>query len=342
MPTYAILITYMDLTENNTELVSKARRKYASFKQLYFDSGWSLRGLLSFEVAKIPTKEKLKIYISGHGRTGIQYITDNDGAQQQSVEGLAALLECALNARATSMGASENTEVNMFSCSFGRTPDGGLAKCPAVRLHKMLAAKEVYVDLVARTEWLAAKPSGRVTMSPQHRQIDALEYIKYLQDGQKQKALTMAPVVESWKRRKTQFTKIRCTYRSGAAVVLIRDYDKGAGIHINSESLQGRCILWADNVINELVEYIRPPTEVADAQYKILYQAVKWYDATRDPGAFYQSLLLAIPNLSISRTKEKINFTTHRNTALLIKRLLKAYPGRMVESAFRCAYPMLD
>src|SRR5580704_15904384 len=96
----------------------------------------------------------------------------------------------------------------------------------------------------------------------------------------------MLPVVTSWKRPKTQFTKIRCTYRSGAAVVLLRDYDKGGDAYINSTDLLGRQSLWADNVINELVKHITPPdgkTEVTDPRHKELYEAVRSYDASRDP-----------------------------------------------------------
>jgi hypothetical protein len=48
MNTHAILITYRDLEKNNTELINKARLNYASFKELYFDSGWALHVLLTW------------------------------------------------------------------------------------------------------------------------------------------------------------------------------------------------------------------------------------------------------------------------------------------------------
>jgi hypothetical protein len=142
----------------------------------------------------------------------------------------------------------------------------------------------------------------------------------------------MLPVVTSWKRPKTQFTKIRCTYRSGAAVVLLRDYDKGGDAYINSTDLLGRQSLWADNVINELVKHITPPdgkTEVTDPRHKELYEAVRSYDASRDP-VWLKGRLEHL----------KTDFSTHRKTlskaipttiwmpktADMITDLLSAYP----------------
>ena len=115
------------------------------------------------------------------------------------------------------------------------------------------------------------------------------------------------------------------------AVVLIRDYDRGEGFHINSESLEGRRILWADNVINKLVEHITPPggqTEVTDARHKKVYDRVKWYDVWNDPVGLKKRLENLVD-------PEKTDFTTHRDkihlpglpkTAGLITNLLRAYP----------------
>ena len=322
MPAHAILITYRDMEKQMSELVKKATLKYTSFKQLYFDSGYQLSFSLRYVVDRIPKKDKLKIYISGHGGTGIQYITAEDRVRKQTVGDLAVLLADGLINRATSMGDSANTEVNMASCLFGRISSAGLAECPAVRLHAALATKEVYVDLVARTEYVAAKDIGRVTMSLRHRNIDQLKIDKLVREGRKDE-LTYEDLatVRSWVRQKTKFTKVRCTYRSGAPVVLIRDYDKGGDVHINSDSTEGRRILWADNVINELVEYITPPsgqTKVTDARHKILYRTVEVYDEMRDPDALFK--LLRALDL-------KSEIATHSETAGLIKKLLSAYPS---------------
>jgi hypothetical protein len=270
MATHAILITYMDMETKISEFIKKAQDKYSGrFTRLYFDSGFAMAESLREKVDKIHEKDRLKIYISGEGDTGIQYITANDRVRKQTVDNLAWVLEHALEARATSMGASANTEVNMVSCLFGRTPDGGLDRCPAVLLHRKLAAKEVYVDLVARTEKVATRDDGRKTISLLEANIDALKYD-----------------VRSWAHRKTQFTKIRCTYQHRAAVVMLRDYYSPEAPYINSEDLLGRRILWADNVINELVKHITPPrgqTEVTDARHKKVYNTVLRYDRTRNP-----------------------------------------------------------
>jgi hypothetical protein len=333
MITHAILITYRDLEQQNTELINKAIKKYGDrFKQLYFDSGLLVRYLI-LEVREIPQTDRLKIYISGHGGTGIQYITANDRIRKQTVEDLAIVLAYGLAERHTSPQTSANTEVNMFSCFFGRTPDGGLDGCPAVRLHKMLAAKRVYVDLVARTEWLAAKPSGRVTMSPRHLYIDGLKYRKHLEDAEreeidtlqewhKEQASNMKP--ESWKRRKTQFTKIRCTYQGHSPVVGIRDY-QGEELYINSEDLPARRILWADNVINQLVEYIAPPSgQITDERHKKVYETVKLYDEKRNPELLREKMQTLIPEFSSHRAW--IHKPGLPKTAALIERLLREYP----------------
>jgi hypothetical protein len=220
---------------------------------------------------------------------------------------LAMLLADGLINRATSMGDSANTEVNMVACLFGRI-SSSLKECPAVRLHKALAAKGVYVDLVARTEKVVNRPMGRLTISLRQSEIDAL----------KSESLFAF--------RKTQFTKIRCTYQNGAAVVLIRDYEDD--VHINSDSMQGQRILWADNVINKLVEYITPrsgQTKVTDDRHKTLYTTVKFYDDKRDPERLFKMLQILIRD-------PRCGITTHPETADLIKKQLSAYPseGRLV------------
>jgi hypothetical protein len=358
MPDHAILITYKDMEKQMNEVAKKAALKYESFKQLYFDSGYQLSFSLRYVVDRIPKKDKLKIYISGHGGTGQQYITAEDRVRKQTVGELAVLLADGLINRATSMGDSANTEVNMVSCLFGRISSAGLAECPAVRLHAALATKETYVDLVARTEYVGAKGRRRVTMSLRHGEIDTLQYNKLIKEGNElREALSKDPdnyITErhlqdnrlalqkqnfaSWQRPRAQFTKIRCTYRSGAAVVLIRDYDKGEGIHINSENREGRRILWADNVINELVKYITPPsgqTEVTDARHKTLYQTLAWYDTARDPEGLKARMEALISRAGGDDPAK--NFLKDRGigklipfrlpkTAQLIERLLRAYP----------------
>jgi hypothetical protein len=202
-----------------------------------------------------------------------------------------------------------------------------------------------FADLVARTEWLAAKPSGRVTMSPHHQHIDSLEYNKYLQDAvntdvpyfqkyYRKQAREMD--VESWKRRKTRFTKLRCTYQSGAAVYLLRDYN-GEDIGINDVGREGRRILWADNVINQLVEYITPPdgqTKVTDERHKTLYQMLVWYDKARDPERLKAKMEVLISgtggddpakNFRRDRGIGVLNPFSLPKTARLIQRLLEDY-----------------
>jgi hypothetical protein len=206
----------------------------------------------------------------------------------------------------------------MVSCLFGRTPDGGLDRIPAVRLHRMLTTKEVYVDLVARTESINTRHGG------ERRTISLLD-LKFV-------APYSPSDIPSLLHRKTRFTKIRCTYKDGAPVVLLTDYTKD-DIHINSESVLGQRSLWADNVINELVKHITPPkpkgqTEVTDARHKKVYETVNAYDLERQPERLQKRLqdLLDPTKNDFTTHRGKIHWPGLPKTADLIQRLLRAYP----------------
>jgi hypothetical protein len=130
--------------------------------------------------------------------------------------------------------------------------------------------------------------------------------------------------------RKTRFTKIRCTYKDGAPVVLLTDYTKD-DIHINSESVLGQRSLWADNVINELVKHITPPkgqTEVTDARHKKVYETVNAYDLEGQPERLQKRLqdLLDPTKNDFTTHRGKIHWPGLPKTADLIQRLLRAYP----------------
>jgi hypothetical protein len=353
MPTHAILVTYKDMEPKVLpEFITKARGKYGDdgFKQLYFDAGEGLKGKLHDAVWDVPDEDRLKIFISGHGGTGIQYITADDQVRKQTVDDLARLLHFALSDRATSPQNSKNTEVNMVSCLFGRTPIGGMEQCPAVRLHQELGRRHVYVDLVARTqsivvaspEWaqqFAAPQSGsRTTVSVVEDEIQELISPKK-RPGHAQ-------------RLKTQFSKIRCTYRGTAPVVLIKDYENQEP-WINSETRQGRYILWADNVVNEIIKYVKPSfkeavrvakargpediegrvDELADPRHKELLRVAIEYDMHRQHDILEEKMRrILLPAFSKHRGLGPIHFGLPK-TAQLIKRLLDAYPDKRPPAA---------
>jgi hypothetical protein len=318
MPTSAILVTYRDMEPKVLpEFITKARDKYRDdrFKRLYFDDA-GLKDSLLRAVDDIPADQKLKIFISGHGGTGIQYITADDQVRKQTVEDLTSLLKYALKQRATSRANSANTEVNMVSCLFGRTPVGGLGQCPAVRLHLELCRENVYVDLVACTESIVAKAIGRTTISRLNESINELMYGKR----------------DIYCKQKTQFSKIRCTYQGGVPVVLIKNYYSGDVPYINSESPEGKRILWADNVVNEIVKYIKPSKgvfsrkiEITAARDEKLYNLLTAYDTPRDPQVLKQGMENLLPEFSIHR--DRIHGSGLPKTAELITNLLRTYPG---------------
>jgi hypothetical protein len=95
---YAILITYRDMESGILPgFVAKAKDKYkANFFRVQLDSGTKeAKSLLKGFVDPnqyIPTGDTLKIFISGHAATGIQYITDNSGNLKMSIDDLVDIL----------------------------------------------------------------------------------------------------------------------------------------------------------------------------------------------------------------------------------------------------------
>ena len=315
----AILVTYRDMETNVlTEFIAKAKTKYAGrFTQLYFDNG-ALKGQLLAAVKKVSDQEKLKVFISGHGNAGIPYITDDAKVRRQTLDDLAGLLRVALRERAASPNNSQNTEVNMISCLFGRTPDGGVESISAVQLHRKLATWHVYVDLIARTESILNFPEGRKTISLLKDEIDVPDYGR----------------LPYFYQRKTHFSKIRCTYQNRAPLVLIKDYSPEDNPHINAQDPAGQRLLWADNVVNELVKYIKPPqgkTGVTDDRKTKIYTLVTAYDSRRSPENLKTSLESLLAQISSHRDpgwKLLPEFLTPLpDTAKLVKKLLEAYPG---------------
>jgi hypothetical protein len=100
---------------------------------------------------------------------------------------------------------------------------------------------------------------------------------------------------------------------------------------------EGRRILWADNVINQLVEYITPPdgqTKVTDERHKTLYQMLVWYDKARDPERLKAKMEVLISgtggddpakNFRRDRGIGVLNPFSLPKTARLIQRLLEDY-----------------
>jgi hypothetical protein len=104
MAKFAILITYTDMeTDILPGFIGRAEKKYGErFSILRLDGGkWIVGNRLASAVTQIPPGEKLKVFISGHGFTGVQYITDNSGIRRQTVDDLASLLCTGLDHRCT-------------------------------------------------------------------------------------------------------------------------------------------------------------------------------------------------------------------------------------------------
>lgn len=329
MPTQAVLVTWRNM-ENRVlpEFIAKAQAKYGgAFQRLYFDG--DVRGPLAAWVAAAPAVDRLKIFISGHGGTGMDFITDDTQARRKTVDDLVDLLTDALMPRHTARATSASCQVNMLSCLFGRSPDGLATNTPAARLHEGLADWDVFVDLVARTESIVCLPGGRHTQSELGHAVYEPVYGR--------QARFLLP--------KAAYTKVLHTYHAGARVIRYAAYD-GADTYVEASTLDGRRLLWADFVVDRLVRVIRlrrtgtfgtGPLAVTDAREQVLERIVSVYDALRNAALLKQRLEALVDGTGDPDDATQ-NFLKHRNplTALvadeapkkarLIRELLAVYP----------------
>src|SRR5688572_1919876 len=101
MPTrHAILLTWQNMEpEILNKFITFGQQKYAVFTRVYFNNGATVKQRLKAAVDAVPAAVPLKVYISGHGGTGVDYITDNTQNKKQTVRDLIQLLKFALGAR---------------------------------------------------------------------------------------------------------------------------------------------------------------------------------------------------------------------------------------------------
>lgn len=317
MPDHAISILFQDMTSLTSHLTNKVQQKYGNnFSTFDLDNLQNLKSHLTRKLSSIPNADKLKIFITGHGGFGVQYIANEARVKKVTVDDLVNALAKPLQQRAASPRTSPNTLIDMNSCLFGRSIDASFDNCPAVRLHRGLAQKDVFVDLVARTESLTSSADGR-TSTP--RVEDKLNS-------------DFNPI------RKAQFTKIKCTYQDGRnPIVFIRDYTKDA--FIGAGDVKYRRILWADHVVNQFVSYMKTEPriggdKISDERHFAVSYLLKGYENNRDAVQLKDGLarLVAEDNKSTDTNK---NFLIHRNwyglgtpkTAAFIIDLLNQYPG---------------
>jgi hypothetical protein len=156
-------------TKPLAQFVPRMHKKHSAngFEIVYFDSaqdhpGQSVEDYLR-AIIPIDPNERVKLYISGHGGIGCDFITDDTEAQRQTVDQLALLLTHVLADRETEAARCSQTQVNMVSCLFARSPDGAANTSPAAKLHRKLMDNHIYVDLVGRTESITSLSDGRNT-----------------------------------------------------------------------------------------------------------------------------------------------------------------------------------
>lgn len=326
--THAVLITWQNMEPKVLpRFISKATTKYgANFHRIYFDGNTA--GNLNALVRGIPADERLKIFISGHGGVGIDYITDDTQTVRKSVDELIDLVMDGLHGRDTRKATSNLCQVNMVSCLFGRTPDGRANTSPAAKLHDGLTDWDVFVDLVARTESIVATPTGRMTNSQLSHRVYEPVYGR----------------LPRFFLPKVPYTKVLFTFNGDARVMRFAAYDPG-DTYIEASTLDGRRILWADYTVDQIVQMIHlkgtgilgtGAKDVTDKREQVLRDIATGYDTLRNPQLLKLRLEALVDGTGDS---ESNNFLKHRNLisaavsssapakALRIRDFLAAYPS---------------
>jgi hypothetical protein len=345
MATHAILLTWLDMVMPVLpDFIARAKGKYgANYSHLFFDEGDAVKQRLKEAVDAVPVAETLpnfysadsdrqeeyplKIFICGHGGTGLDYITDNTQTRKQTVEDLIDLLAHALKDRATEPAASRYNQVNMLACLFGRTPDRSARNSPAAKLHQGLAARKVYVTLVARTESIYCFAEGRRTASPYADKFEVPVYGK-------QPRLYL---------RKTAYTKMMYTFQGNSAVSMLATYDPNRPrTYVDLSTPYGEKWLWADWAVDQLLNYIRLKKSragdltVPDSRQDELMKVVALYINSHNPSFFRLRLQILAEEFKTHRnplSRAKASVTEKRGgeakvprTAQLIQELLAVYP----------------
>ncbi|MCD9007079.1 hypothetical protein LDO31_12705 [Luteimonas sp. XNQY3] len=311
----------------------RAMTKYPAFERYYF--GEMPEERLRAWVRGRPGRA-IKIYIAGHGGTGIDHITDDSETSTRTVVDLIDLIEYGLGDRATRKADCGACRIDMLACLFARTPDGRAASSPAARLHAGLAERGVFVDLVARTESIrVTRESGRMTNSPYMAHVPIAKH----EGPEASKRGFYLPRIP--------YTKVLYTFDGDSRVARLNAYAKtpeGTDAYIEASTLDGRRLSWADHAVDRLLVEIhvkrtgvfgRGAKDVTDARERVLCGILAAYETERVPTNLKRSLAALVDGTG---DRAETNFTTHRNPlsarvlespprkAALIRQLLAAYP----------------
>lgn len=336
---HAILLTWENMLSNKYR-DQKVENKYrGKCSKLYFGSDVSAS--LETKVKEVPLDEQLKIFISGHGGPGRDYIGDESRLQIMTVNDLAALLAHALRERNNRIENSDLTHIRMTACSFGRTVDGTIDSIPAEKLHRRLSEHGTYVVLFARTESAITRPrpdprrrfSGGIIANETRFPLDTL----------------LNPTCS---RRKTPYTKVKYSYQHGSRISNLVSYQRDVA-DVETDGLEGRRLLWADYAVNRIVNSFhirtkathegsvysgqrsggREEKEVTDPREKILETLMVQYKKSRNPEKLWNNLS------SLVDPQYQETFLKHRDLwsafvpffvpekARMILQLLKEYPS---------------
>jgi hypothetical protein len=300
--TTAILVTWRDMADTLTEFVTRAQNKYGEkFQKFYFedeDAAAEILELLtlaepnltgsdaggsSVQPARAP--QRIKIFIAGHGGIGIDAI-GSAGNQRKTVDQLSAFLKTALDGIATRANRAR-VQVNMVACLFGRSHGDLPQPSPASKLYAALIAKDIFVELVSRTEYVKVLESGLHTMAVSDKREGASNEQEL-----------------PFFHRKRPYTKIRHTFDNDKVVQSAVGFSR-SDLDLADEA--NSKYLWADRTVTELTALIRTAN---DMRVPVLQAVLSHYANLRDPETLRNELRQLVNSKS---TSKKLNFTLHRN-----------------------------
>jgi hypothetical protein len=332
---HVVLLTYMDMEASVLpDFVAKEERKHKeNFHKAYFDNGIPAAIALGKLVMAFPPNEGLKIFIAGHGTTGVQYITDDSQRRKQSVDDIVKFLKLALYGRYFDeddkpINRDAKTRINMIVCRFGRTPDGSLDNIPAVMIHRKLFEARFYVELEARTESINHIKNKEDRFGPEEFVRKTIGVSREKRD----ESLNVEKVISY--RYRSRFTKLLCTCVEGNTIAKFESYDDNE-LNIRADQLRGREFLWGENVVNEVVDRLNfVGGKPEDQRQYALWEIIKKFENGRDARTLKSDLEQV---LSGKGGNVKEDFTTHRNwysqyssekpgTAQFVEGLLNKFP----------------
>lgn len=207
--------------------------------------------------------DKLKIFLLGHGLADREFIfsetykaSEDHAAKKRTIPQLAGLVKDIVGQRCNSPLQADNTRVVMLACVFGRSLTGDLKGSNAWKLHEHLKKSKVFVELVARTEYIALTVGGlflAVNPDPRDREPSS------------------GSLQTVGRGRNVSYAKVVCKYDKGNPVIKLCDDERRE--HGTNE-VEVKRVAWFQEALHRIVNYA---TDEKNINHVYLRNAVNAY-----------------------------------------------------------------